>query len=406
MQAKADADLKEVAVYDGTTRIRRYLPQGKTFSVEIDGLHDQQRALVAIVTDRRGRQAISGCQIALDTLMYRGMCTDHQNTIPTAFAKDKNGNLISYVPAPLLEKGRMRGTVPGQSTESFYTIAPLVDGGCPPNIPFMSCTPTVVGKQMSEGIIGDAFISLMNNPHSSKFALVQEYDLNRRFIDGKAARAGGSVRMIRPSEPTRLFEARLRFTDFLKHLDGPRLQLFEGTLKLKRDVALSASVRPAVTLGSLTFVPRETFGNQFTVIGPPSWFLTGKACYNRAIFRACCHRAGTLAWDRTPRVRGFFSLDRPLYVSSNFTPGPGRVWNGYYDSDDNHINFGLYEPGKLLKAGTEIRYRVLFMAGGRFETADSAQFEWVLPRWGWPVSPLMTCRSQAENSNRPCSISN
>ncbi|MBU4212174.1 MAG: hypothetical protein KKD33_06285, partial [Verrucomicrobia bacterium] len=388
LQTESDVDLKEVAVYDGMTRIRRYLPQGKTFSVEIDGLHDQQRALVAVVTDSRGRQAISGFQIALDLIMYRTMCSDHQNTINCAFAKDKDGNRVMYGPAWLQEKTRLRNTVPGQSSESFYIIAPLVDGGYPPNIPFMNCTPTVVGKEISEGVIGDVFMSRMNNPHAGRFALVQENELNLRFIDGKAARWGSCSRLIMPVEPTRLFDARLRFTDFLKYLDGPRLQLFEGILKVKRDVTLSDTVRPAVTFGDLAFIPMESFNNQFTVIGPPSWFLTGKACYYRSDFSGLLPPGGYVSiGPHALGSRGFFALDNPLYISSDFKPGPGRVWNGCYDLEDNHINFGMPEPGKTLKAGTEIRYRVLFMAGGRFETSDSAQFEWVRTSMGLAGKP-------------------
>ncbi|MBI4023914.1 MAG: hypothetical protein HY360_02975 [Verrucomicrobia bacterium] len=388
LQAESDVDLKEVAVYDGTTRIRRYLPQGKTFSVEIDGLHDQQRALVAIVTDSREQRAISGFQEALDMLMYRTMCSDHQNTGNCAFAKDRDGNTVMYGPGWQQEKLRLRNTVPGQSSESFFIIAPLVDGGYPPNIPCMNCTPTVVGKEISEGIIGDVFMSLMNNPHAGKFALVQENDLKLRFIDGKTARWGSASRLIMPVEPTRLFDARLRFTDFLKYIDGPRLQLFEGTLKLKRDVTLADTVRPAVTFGSLSFIPMESFVNQFTVIGPPSWFLTGKACYYRSDFSGRLPPGGyVIVGPHALGSRGFFALDQPLHISSDFKPGPGRVWNGCYDLEDNHINFGLHEPGKTLKAGTEISYRVLFMAGGRFETSDSSQFEWVRASMGLAGKP-------------------
>ena len=111
LEAESDAPLREVAIYDGTTRIHRYLPQGKTFSVEIDGLHDQQRALIAVVTDALGRRAFSGYLMVLDLQMYRTMCSDHQNSINCAFAKDAAGNTILYAPAWMQEKARLRNTV-------------------------------------------------------------------------------------------------------------------------------------------------------------------------------------------------------------------------------------------------------------------------------------------------------
>ena len=184
----------------------------------------------------------------------------------------------------------------------------------------------------------------------SRFALVQENDLHLRFRDGQAAHWGAASRMFLPTEPSRLIDARVRFTDFLKYVDGPRLQLVEGKLKLKRAVTLADGRRPDLTFGDLGFIPMPTFVNQFAVIGPPDWFLVGKACYNRADFRGTLPPGGyVMLGPHALGARGFFALDKPLDISSDFKPGPGRIWNGCYDLEDNHINFGWHQPGRVLE---------------------------------------------------------
>ena len=56
---RADAGLKEVAVYDGEELVQRYLPSGKTFEKFMTFHPESYHAYSLTVTDRRGRQAIS-----------------------------------------------------------------------------------------------------------------------------------------------------------------------------------------------------------------------------------------------------------------------------------------------------------------------------------------------------------
>jgi hypothetical protein len=137
----------------------------------------------------------------------------------------------------------------------------------------------------------------------------------------------------------------------------------------------------------------EVLVNYFAVVGPPSWFLTGKACYNRQDFSGVRPPGGYVLVGPHPLgSRGFFAVDEPLCVASDFKPGPGRVWDGCYDLEDNHIDFGLHEPGKVLKAGAEIKCRVLSMAGGRLESSDTAQFDWVRTSMGLAGKPAYDVR--------------
>src|SRR3990172_6972806 len=126
------------------------------FAVEFDGLHDQQRALVAVVTDSKRRRAVSGVLETSDRLMERFLCSDRQNSLSSAILKDAEGNaVIVGTVARSQNKQRLNGCQPGNSQESFYTIAPLLDGGCvnPGSFwPFARISGTEISEGLGEGL--------------------------------------------------------------------------------------------------------------------------------------------------------------------------------------------------------------------------------------------------------------
>ncbi|NQT88097.1 hypothetical protein HQ560_15125, partial [bacterium] len=80
--ASSARGLAEVAVYDGTTLFRRWLPGGaERFAIDVDMNHDRQHHLVLVVTDKAGRRAVSQAQWDRNHRLEEFMCGDRNNQL-------------------------------------------------------------------------------------------------------------------------------------------------------------------------------------------------------------------------------------------------------------------------------------------------------------------------------------
>ncbi|MEI8194773.1 MAG: hypothetical protein WCI73_02575 [Phycisphaerae bacterium] len=86
---------KEVALYDGTEVLRRFLPQGaKEYTFTMDMTHDRQHALVVIATDVNGGRAISTNMIDRNHRMEEFMCSDRHNQLSYGMVTARDGTRI------------------------------------------------------------------------------------------------------------------------------------------------------------------------------------------------------------------------------------------------------------------------------------------------------------------------
>ncbi|HEY3418253.1 MAG TPA: hypothetical protein VGM23_15355, partial [Armatimonadota bacterium] len=79
LKAQSDVPLKTVEILENQQVIRTYRPQGNTFTLSLDEVHDRQKVLVARVTDAQGHWALTGGITIEDGLYRQFLCSDRQN---------------------------------------------------------------------------------------------------------------------------------------------------------------------------------------------------------------------------------------------------------------------------------------------------------------------------------------
>ncbi|MFA6294393.1 MAG: hypothetical protein WC637_21565, partial [Victivallales bacterium] len=90
-KVRADSGIKEVVILDGEKPFRRFLPGGKEFEFSFDLSHDRQHNLVMIVTDMKGRRAISGEQWDRDHRLEEFNCADRNNQLSYGMQTTSDG---------------------------------------------------------------------------------------------------------------------------------------------------------------------------------------------------------------------------------------------------------------------------------------------------------------------------
>ena len=91
-KVNSDVGLREVAVYDGPTLFRRFLPAGrKEFEFTLDLTHDQQHNFVLIATDTQGKRAISREMWDRNHKLQETMCSDRDNQLSFGYCTNSQG---------------------------------------------------------------------------------------------------------------------------------------------------------------------------------------------------------------------------------------------------------------------------------------------------------------------------
>ena len=91
-RATSQVGLREVAVYDGETPFRRYLPGGpQEFEFTLDLTHDVQHNLVIIATDTQGNRAIGHEQWDRNHRSEEFMCSDRNNQLSYGYSTRQDG---------------------------------------------------------------------------------------------------------------------------------------------------------------------------------------------------------------------------------------------------------------------------------------------------------------------------
>ena len=88
LSVRSRAAITDVRIYDGPVLLRRFCPRQTAATLTFDMPHDQQRNLVAEITDARGGRAITGGLFIRDLLNWRFMCSDRGNSICDAMQAD------------------------------------------------------------------------------------------------------------------------------------------------------------------------------------------------------------------------------------------------------------------------------------------------------------------------------
>jgi len=251
----SDVGLREIVIYTETRPYRRFLFKGeKEFHVTFEWAYDRHRELVAVVTDVKGGRAVSAARSLWSDTNFNAWCNDRMN-----------GELFH---GP--------GTAPGPRRPKF-SVGPTWDGGPPPPaFGVVAICPAVrtkdrrivrilVAGQSQEGwfrryggrrLEGNQYPTCYDDTVANAAC-----DNAHVYAPGRVA---DTYHTLGPIEPTKLFTAHLRRTQFLQRPVGVDLTwhpmwteraggtvaVYEGATTLKRDLDVEAVHYASIWPGS------------------------------------------------------------------------------------------------------------------------------------------------------------
>jgi len=217
MQIGVDSDvpLKSVTLMDGSTPLRRWLPNGNTFEGEANLQHSHQYGLYLIAEDDRGRQAISA-PVRTVTKRYHYRCSDRQNWL---------GHCGFHYTGTWLP-------------EKFNIAMP------------------VKGTAEASGIItnerGTAMAVALDFPFTSNDLQLTEANLDQVYTWALWKDIGFDAKPSWASKPSTVYEGKMRHWNFTNHVRGkPYVTLVEFDLKLKCDVEIAGKPKLWPSFGRL-----------------------------------------------------------------------------------------------------------------------------------------------------------
>ncbi|MHB9023034.1 MAG: hypothetical protein ACYC7E_02505 [Armatimonadota bacterium] len=130
LKTESDVPLKTVEILENQQVIRTYRPQGNSFTLALDEVHDRQKVLVARVTDMQGRWALTGGITITDGLYRQFLCSDRQNFMGgQQDTRDEKDRYLTIQATAMLDKNTRAGFGNVQTSDA-RTLNPYgVDGG-------------------------------------------------------------------------------------------------------------------------------------------------------------------------------------------------------------------------------------------------------------------------------------
>ena len=308
----APAGVKEVKLFDHTELFRRFLPGGATLrprpggpkelALDVDNFHDRQHSYVAQITDGAGGMAISWSNNTEVQECSHDMCGDNWNDMPTGKYNNDSGG------------GHLRGT------ECIVNRQADVLG-----------FPVLVNQSIHN------YATLKRSGRVTRFGWDVSYSLNDVY-DGPAW--PGIAYDNRAVLPNPFFGGEVRARYFARRPPGPHLTLYEGKIKLRKDIEVKGN--PGIALaqargGDHGFFPTPD-GLQVMIQHPG--------------------RKEFALYDAGPLPVGSYVSVLPLQ-GSLFALSDGLTYGITWPAGGKPYAFaGVGKQGEVLKAGTEVAWRL------------------------------------------------
>jgi len=151
--ASSPAGIEKVDIYDGPDVLfRRFLCGGKAqVALYLDMVHDRQKNLVAIVTDRQGHRAISGEQYDRSHLNQEFMCSDRNNQLTSSMQPRGDGTYFKtgFGCGVTPNKGPWNGEISAGVFRWDWKLGGVIQGfdGAPAGQPAAYFTPHTNAKE-------------------------------------------------------------------------------------------------------------------------------------------------------------------------------------------------------------------------------------------------------------------
>ncbi len=237
LKAESDAQIATVEILDGETILRTYRPNTPTCDISLDGLHDMRRAVVARITDAKGRQAITSTLTITDALFDQGQCSDHQNFMAgRQDYRTPDGRYIRLQATSMLSKATRPNVGNVQTSDPALLNPPGCDGGFG-NTFGLFCPMMVRGKSWDEfrfPVFKNGF------RYCSRDAIVFDMTYTHRIADD--CKPWPSIESGDPwmrMEPARHVAAKTTFINFPRRLNDFSPSVVEFEMDFQRAVSLS-----------------------------------------------------------------------------------------------------------------------------------------------------------------------
>lgn len=354
LAVKSKTGLKEVCVYDGERRLRRFLPGGEmSFRREFELFNIPQQNLLLTVTDTEGRRAVSS---AIETRcgdFVEFMCSDRNNHIFNGAGVRADGTVFREAPptgnGATPDKGGANWLITPCFPHAYDFRTPCCpwDGGRWPPGSCMRFNPAIL-------VSGEPEKPLHNTPRRSLHS--QDVMIGEAVIDGaypdKFREMIGMVwESIYPVEPSRYLEGNMRLTYWKTRPDSYTATFFEETLRFKKEVTLT--------------------GDRGVIVGT----MSGGAKTHYLIKEATGEIHTGLASDvKTPLIgdmdgRGYVSFFDENTNASFFSMTPGLR----FELVGPYVRLSFTPPSKTIAAGTEFKVKILGVGTPLVRDPDGAK---------------------------------
>ncbi|MBM3998287.1 MAG: hypothetical protein FJ297_01890 [Planctomycetes bacterium] len=369
LTVQADAGLNEVRIYDGTKLYARHLAEGTTFDLSFDGLHDQSRRFVAVVTDRGGGELVTPSLLTVDFLGRTQVCSDRNNTMPISIVRGNDGTPYYYPAATMVDKGRPPSTAIAPAAPTYDIALPGMDGGSSWKGYWPDLVPQIPGWDR-----GGGYFSRCSYPLVGRDVIVQRWDITHEFLPVSGhLRAVLNVTPYMPYRALEYFDLDVREFACVRRDRDMGLVVVEGCLTAKKPFRFDANQRASLPLTVVTPTPKEGENDRFTLA------LPGQA----------------VAPIPLPDTGEPFVHDGPLPAGSYFACFPDLVGaqgivlldDGYslrVEADKSRVRAAAYisRPGQEMAVGDKLPFRLLCVLGRYAGPADGSEFQWVLQSMG------------------------
>jgi hypothetical protein len=360
------APITEIAIYDGPRLLRRFTPNQEKVTLLFSLPHDQQRNLVAEITDAAGKRAVTGGIFVRDYLNWRFMCGDRGNAICDAIQVDEAGAYLTGPTAPYQHKMNAFGLCTGYGERHFNILPPDFDGGMRPI--GMHVTPYFSAKDFTFTPPNSTLETRMEVPVCSRDGLLQDDNVVGYF-------AGNTHAWTIKSAPKDIDGARIRYRylDITARAHDPGVIYLEGTLTADRPLTLQS-----MHLFNVFHSAQPGEGDHYA-LSTPNTNIAGMsqgAPYSATDVAAPGSYACAFPslWGST----GIIILDDGYAIEVS-----GRTGN---------THFGVFMTGmpRALQAGETLRWRYVLLRGRAGEPPNTAEWERFVRVMGIRSKPAYT----------------
>ncbi|MHB9026269.1 MAG: hypothetical protein ACYC7E_19185 [Armatimonadota bacterium] len=379
LRAASDVPLTDAVIYDGTALYARYRLDGTTCSLLIDGVHDQQRHLIAVITDAKSRRAISNEIETADSLNRRYMCGDRNNVINGSFQADPaTGRPLLWPPGSMQDKYRLYALAPTLPVDFWLLHPPAWDGGI--QIATFPIAPSIDSPDAPRA--GDYF-PRVSCPLASKHMLIQQWDAVEEYkkIDDPVLQRG----YYKPFAPLRGCRWQVREVAPVMEPGDLPLTVVETTVRFLSDVTIAAKpwgglgislggVYGRITDGEFTHCAIRADDSPATIVNigekkTLNWQGDIQAGGYCQLYPGVVNNTAAMALDDGYRM-----------MAMGQAPGFAQA------------QVGIGAPGQRFPAGSSQTFRFLAIVTGYGSAPDTSQVEWVREAMGITGNPAYTVK--------------